>query len=63
MNTHMKDVRLAPAVLLISDDETLVDVVRSIVKSPWKLVRHRGTELMSREAFAKPNVRLAVLDD
>ncbi|MGA7871705.1 MAG: hemerythrin domain-containing protein [Candidatus Binatus sp.] len=63
MNTDLKDVRLAPSVLLLSDDEPLVDLVRGVVKRPWKLVRQGSDRYMTREALAQPNVRLAIVDD
>ena len=63
VNTDFKDGRLAPSILLLSDDEALVDLVRRIVKAPWKLVRHGADKFMTREVLAQPNVRLAILDD
>lgn len=63
MNTDLKYGRLAPSVLLLSDDAALEDLVRGVVKRPWKLIRHRGDKFMTREVLAQPNVRLAILDD
>ena len=55
--------RLSPTVLLLSDDEGLADLVREIVKRPWKLVRQGADRYMSHKMFAHPNVRLVILDD
>ena len=63
MNTYLKDVRLMPSALLLSDDEELVDFVRRVVKRPWRLVRQRADKFMTREVLAQPNLRLAILDD
>ena len=63
MNTDLKDVRLMPRALLLSDDEELVDFVRRVVKRPWRLVRQKADKFMTREVLAQPNLRLAILDD
>ncbi|MGA7873656.1 MAG: hypothetical protein WCA22_22445 [Candidatus Binatus sp.] len=59
----MKKTRLAPTALLLSDDQALADLAFGIVKRPWKLIHHRSDKFVSREMFAQPNVRLAILDD
>ena len=41
----------------------MVDLVRRLVKPPWKLVRHDADKFMTREVLAQPNMRLAILDD
>ena len=61
--TGSKEVRLAPAVLLLSDDEALATLVHGIVKQPWKLVVHGTDKYLSREVSAQPNVRLVIFDD
>jgi DNA-binding response OmpR family regulator len=53
---------LAPTLLLLSDDVALANLVLGIVKPPWKLVRDGAEGYMSQK-FARPNVRLVVLDD
>ena len=63
MNTDLKEVRLIPRALLLSDDEELVEFVRRVVKRPWRLVRQRADKFMTREVLAQPNLRLAILDD
>jgi DNA-binding response OmpR family regulator len=63
VNIDLKNVRLAPSALLLSDDQELVDLVRRVVRPPWKLVRHEADKFMTREVLAQPNVRLAILDD
>ncbi len=63
MNSDLKEARLIPRALLLSDDEELVDFVRRIVKHPWRLVRQRADKFMTREVLAQPNLRLAILDD
>jgi DNA-binding NtrC family response regulator len=63
VNTHLKYARLAPSVLLLSDDVALADLVRGVVKRPWKLIRHAADQFLTREVLAQPNVRLAILDD
>ena len=63
VNTDLKYGRLAPSVLLLSDDVALTDFVRGLVKRPWKLICHRADKFMNREVLAQPNVRLAILDD
>ncbi len=63
VNTDLKYERLAPSVLLLSDDVALTDFVRGLVKRPWKLICHRADKFMNREVLAQPNVRLAILDD
>jgi len=59
----LEEIRLSPTLLLLSDDEALADLVRGIVKRPWKLVRQGANGFMNREAFSQPNVRLVILDD
>ncbi len=59
----MKEIRLAPTVLLLSDDEALADLVLGIVKRPWKLIRQGADRYMSHKVFTQPNVRLVILDD
>jgi DNA-binding response OmpR family regulator len=61
--TDSKEVRLAPSVLLLSDDGSLASLVRAIVKQPWKLVVHSTDKYLNREVSAQPNVRLVILDD
>jgi hypothetical protein len=63
VNTDLKYGRLAPSVLLLSADGALADLVRGIVKLPWKLIRAAADQFLSREVLAQPNVRLAILDD
>jgi DNA-binding response OmpR family regulator len=63
MNTDLKYGRLAPSVLLLSADEELADFVRLVLRRPWRLVRQRADKFMTREVLARPNVRLAILDD
>ena len=63
MNSDLKDVRLTPGALLLSDDDELVDFVRRVVKRPWRLVQQRADKFMTREVLAQPNLRLAILDD
>jgi DNA-binding response OmpR family regulator len=58
-----RKMRLSPTLLLLSDDETLADLVLGIVKRPWKLVRQGADGYMSHKMFAQPNVRLVILDD
>jgi DNA-binding response OmpR family regulator len=63
VDTDLEETRLTPILLLLSDDEELADLVREIVKQPWKLVRQCADGYTSREFFAQSNVRLAILDD
>ena len=63
MNAELKYGRLAPSVLLLSDDVALTDFVRGLVKRPWRLISHGADKLMDREVLAQPNLRLAILDD
>ncbi len=63
MNTGSEEIRLSPTLLLLSDDETLAELVSGIVKRPWKLVRQDADRHMSRKLFTQPNVRLVILDD
>jgi DNA-binding response OmpR family regulator len=53
---------LAPTLLLLSADEALKDFVATVVQPPWNLAHH-AIPLTSPEVFARPNVRLVVLDD
>jgi DNA-binding response OmpR family regulator len=59
----LEEMRLSPILLLLSDDESLADLVLRIVKRPWKLVRQGADRYMSNKAFRHPNVRLVILDD
>jgi DNA-binding response OmpR family regulator len=63
VNTDSEETRLSPTLLLLSDDEALADLVRGIVKRPWKLVRQGADGYMSHKVFTQPNVRLVILDD
>jgi CheY-like chemotaxis protein len=63
VKTDSEEARLSPTLLLLSDDEGLTDLVRRVVKRPWKLVRPATNGHVGREVFAQPNVRLVVLDD
>ena len=63
MNTDSEETRLSPTLLLLSDDTALANLVRGIVKRPWKLVRHGADGYTSRKIFAQSNVRLVILDD
>jgi DNA-binding response OmpR family regulator len=60
---RLTSVQLVPAVLLLSDDEELMDLVRRVVRRPWKSACHPAERLMTREVLALPNVRLAIFDD
>jgi DNA-binding response OmpR family regulator len=62
-NHDLKESRLAPTVLLLSDDEALTDFVGRVVKRPWKVIRRGADKYGSREVFTQPNVRLVILDD
>jgi DNA-binding NarL/FixJ family response regulator len=63
VNTDLKYGRLAPSVLLLTDDQALADFVLGVVKPPWELVSHRVNKPVTREVFVQPNVRLVILDD
>jgi DNA-binding response OmpR family regulator len=64
MNTQNPGViQLAPALLLLSDDEELTEFVRGVVKPPWRLARHAVAACASHRVFAQPNVRIVILDD
>ena len=63
VKTNLKELRLAPTVMLLSADEALANFVLSIIRRPWKLVRHAADKYGSREVFSHPNVRLVILDD
>jgi response regulator of citrate/malate metabolism len=54
---------LAATVLLLSDDEALMEIVRRTVRWPWKLVCQRAHRYVSYRVFTQPNVRLVILDD
>ena len=43
VNADLEELLRSPALLLLSDDEALADLVLAIVKRPWKLVR-QGTD-------------------
>lgn len=62
LNHGMATLALAPTVVLLSADETLKDLVVGIVEFPWTLSCH-ASAFTSPEVFARPNVRLVVLDD
>jgi DNA-binding response OmpR family regulator len=62
VNTDL-DGLLAATVLLLSDDEALMDVVRRTVGRPWKLVCQGAHRYLSHRVFTQPNVRLVILDD
>jgi DNA-binding response OmpR family regulator len=59
----LEQTRRSPTVLLLSDDEGLADLVREVVKHPWKLLHHDADGYISRRMFAQPNVRLVIFDD
>jgi len=59
----LKENRLAPIVLLLSDDGGLANLVSGIVEQPWKLVLYGADDYARREIFSHPNVRLVILDD
>jgi DNA-binding response OmpR family regulator len=63
VKTDLKENRLAPVVLLLSDDMALANLVSGIVEQPWKLVRHGTDQRERREAFSQANVRLVIFDD
>ena len=64
MNTQNPGViQLAPALLLLSDDDELTEFVRGVVKSPWRLARYAVAGCASHKVFAQPNVRIVILDD
>lgn len=64
MNTENPGViRLAPALLLLSDDEELIGFVLGAVKPPWRLVRYGDSARASHKVFAQPNMRIVILDD
>ena len=60
---QFEETRPLPTALLLSDDQALIDLVFKVVKHPWILIHSQGAANLSREAFARPNVRLVVLDD
>ncbi len=55
--------RLPFTLLLVSDDETLSNLITGIVEPPWKLVRKSADGCSDPRMFAQPNVRLVVFDD
>jgi DNA-binding NtrC family response regulator len=59
----LKGIRLAPIVLLLSDDTALASLVSGIVGPPWTLVRYGTSQRERQEAFSRTNVRLVVFDD
>jgi CheY-like chemotaxis protein len=59
----LKRFGLPPRLLLLSVDGELTDLVRRVIKRPWKLARHGADKFMTSEVLALPNVRLAILDD
>jgi DNA-binding response OmpR family regulator len=59
----LKENRLAPIVLLLSDDPALANLVSGTVEQPWKLVLYGADDYARREIFSHPNVRLVILDD
>jgi DNA-binding response OmpR family regulator len=54
---------LPPALLLLSYDPVLADLVRETLKYPWKFVCGRPDRYLSYKIFTEPNVRLVLLDD
>lgn len=56
--THWPD-----TVLLLSDDQTLANLVAEVVTNPWKLVSQAPDGYLSLRIFSEPNVRLVILDD
>ena len=47
--------------LLLSDDDALVKLVRAVIRPPWK-IDHREN-LDRSDLFRQPNVRLVLVDD
>jgi DNA-binding response OmpR family regulator len=56
-------IQLAPALLLLSDDEELTEFVRGVIKPPWRLARYGDGACASHKVFAQPNVRIVIIDD
>ena len=52
----------APMVVVFSADRELTGLVEAAVQSPWK-VEHCEDPGIGREALARPNIRLVILDD
>src|SRR5271166_907386 len=50
----LKENRLAPIVLLLSDDGALANLVSGIVEQPWKLVLYGADDYARREIFSHP---------
>lgn len=51
-----------PTLLLLSGDSSLVKLVREASAAPWRVEQYQST-LGERDLFARPNVRLVVVDD
>jgi DNA-binding response OmpR family regulator len=56
-------IELAPALLLLSDDEELTEFVHGVVKPPWRLAWYGDGACTSHKVLAQPNVRIVILDD
>ena len=64
MNTQNPGgIQLAPALLLLSDDEKLIECVRGVVKPPWRLDRYGDGAGTGHKMFRQLNVRIVILDD
>lgn len=63
MKADLRESRLAPILLLLTDDMALASLVAGIVGQPWTLVRHGTDQRERREAFSQANVRLVIFDD
>lgn len=57
-----QDHAFPPTVLLLSEDQTLAELVNRVVQPPWS-VAHIRRPYSWKEALAWPKVRLIVLDD
>lgn len=53
---------LRPALLLLSADGTLAEMVAGSIQPPWTLAHYQSSG-RNHEAFNLPNVRLVLLDD
>lgn len=53
---------IPPTLLLASDDQSLIELIRRVVRAPW-VVAHVSARCKSKETLAQRNVRLIVLDD
>lgn len=63
MTANWRNLRRAPTVLLISEDEQLAHFVRGVIKRPWKVLCRGTDKFISRKLLASPRVRLAIIDD